>query len=661
MPNFILDGQQVDEPRGIRDVNQRVYWSDALAGYIQEFQGSVFFYGSAYQYIRSAFASNKCAIMPVRWTNTSGEAFEGNIFLNDCIYRPALSEVECEIVDSGFLSVIDNNKGIRAYLDVGKSKNEVDITSVVNTQCNLTFPKWDVGNASDTVDRCGVRVYDAFALLVEFMTDGQMGFYSDLFNPSNYDANIEIPTLITGWELRIGDNERYPHISFKELYDDINKAYNVGFAVRFINGRPHLQIERKSYFRQLTATTLMADVFNPEQSAQRDTFYAKVQFGSARQDEEYLYLPRLQFLAWKQEEYHLGGQCNTASILDLRLRTLITDTNIIQQILPMASGGYGNDLSNLYNEQDEQILLVICDSTNTVITYANPTDADKVYYNDLLMNARIAQRWGDGIPSSIYAFLGMGLDGALASTTANYILDAGGTEWVDDALYLAADFPFYANRRYWGYFPDTSITYGYDPSGNITQELLWTDPLLGDVWRTKYAVQTDGIYSVSIDINYYQGRLQYALVRRSDSLDVMQGFEIMAGPFAPPLEDDGFGNPAQLVASASIYAQAGDILTVVFIGIDAPIVNAGPLSTVRIDDPFGGEWQVYDERDNYLINTSFKYPIPKDQWASILSNIFGQFTATYNTGQTVGFIKEIERNTHTGDASVSILSNFVTR
>lgn len=661
MPNFILDGQLVDDPKDIQEVSQRLYWSTALEGYIEEFTGTVFFYGDAYQYMRQQFVLNKCAVLPVSWINNSGEQFTGNVFLNDCIYRPDIAEVECEIVDSGFLSIIDNNKGIKAFLNVGKSKNEVDITSVVSTQCDLTFPKWDVANASDTTNRCGVRVYDAFALLVEFMTDGQMGFYSDLFNPTNYTDNIAIPTLISGWELRIGDNERYPAISFEELYSDINKLYNVGFAVRVISGRPHLQIERKDYFRQVTSAHVLPNVYNPEQAAKRDTFYAKVIFGSSRQDEDYLYLPRLQFLAWKVEEYHLGGQCNTDAVLDLRLRTLITDTNIIQQVLPMASGGFGDDLSNLYNEQDEQILLVICDATNTVITYTNPTDADQVYYNDLLMNARVAQRWGDGIPSSIFAFLGLGLDGALASTVLNYVLDLGGTEWVDDAVNLPVDFPTYVNRRYWGYFPDTSITYGYDPSGNITQELLYTDPFLGDVWRTKYAVQTDGIYSVSIDINYYQGRLQYAIVRRSDASDVMQGFEIMAGPFSPVLEADGFGNPAQLVASASIYAQAGDILTTVFIGIDAPILHAGPLSTMRVDDPFGGEWQVYDERDNYLIDTSFEYQIPRDDWNNIRANPFGTFTATFNTGQAVGFLNEIERNTENGHATVSIVSNFVGR
>ena len=661
MPNFVINGIQVDDPKGVMDIAQRVYWSTSLEGYITEFTGTVMFYGMAYKYMREQFVLNKCAVLPVSWTNNSGDSYEGNIFLNDCIYRPDRSEIEAEIVDSGFLSIIDNNKAIKAYLDVGKSKNEVDITSVVSTRCNLTFPKWDVSNVSDTVDRCGVRVYDAFNLLVEFMTDGQMGFYSDLFNPVNYTDNIAIPTLISGWELRIGDNERYPHLSFEELYQDMNKLYNIGFAVQNIAGRPTLRIERKDFFRQAVAATYMRDVMNPEQQAKRDTFYAKVMFGSARQDEEYIYLPRLQFLAWKEEEYHLGGQCNTSAELDLRLRTLITDTNIIQRVLPMDSGGQGDDLNNLYNDQDEQTLLVICDATNTVITYANPTDSDKVYYNDLLMNARVAQRWGDGIPSSIYAFLGLGLDSAQAATTLDFVLDEGGTEWVDDSLFLPVDFPTYVNRRYWGYFPDTVLPDGYDPAGNVTQETLWTDPILGDVNRTKYQVQTDGIYTVSIDMTFYQGRILFALLRRSDSSDVMQSFEIMGGQFVPPIESDSFGNPATLVASATIYAQATDFLTVVLIGIDAPIVHVGPRATMRIDDPFGGEWQVYDEKDNYLIETAFEYHIPKGDWDAILSNIFGTFTATYNSGQVVGYIDEIERNTYNGMSNVSLVSNFVTR
>ena len=176
-PDFTIVGQ----PDGLSELRHRIYYSNELSGYLEEFAGQLTFYGSEYTYLRRRFFSNGCAVIPIVLTDGIGLQLTANLFLNDATWQIDRQAVTCEVVDDSYLSLIDNNKGIKAFVNVPRSKNDLPITAVEQT--DLKFKAYDVVNNTDTpADRHGVRVYDALRTLIEFMSDGLIGFESNFFN-----------------------------------------------------------------------------------------------------------------------------------------------------------------------------------------------------------------------------------------------------------------------------------------------------------------------------------------------------------------------------------------------------------------------------------------------------------------------------------------------
>src|SRR4029079_2170935 len=101
-----------------------------------------------------------------------------------------------KLEDDSFFARINNNKHIRDYLDVGRSKSGATISA--GTPIDLQM--FDVCDCSDITDkRKAYKVFDSFEFIVKFMTDGIMGFASDYFNVG---GPVEGHVIQTGLGLR---------------------------------------------------------------------------------------------------------------------------------------------------------------------------------------------------------------------------------------------------------------------------------------------------------------------------------------------------------------------------------------------------------------------------------------------------------------------------
>jgi hypothetical protein len=656
MLEFILDGVTVTEPEGLRELRHRIYYNDGINGYLEQFDGSVSFYGTEYRTLRNRFFADGCAVVPVEVRN-GGDSYLGNIFLNDAEWEPDKSKVTCEIVDGSFLSLIDNNKDIKAYLNVPRSKNDVDISAVTVVQTDLSFGENEVGVGLNPTpaNRSGVRVFDAFKFLIAFMSDGQIGFVSDYFSPETDPADPtepRNPTLITGQEVGTADGDEWPYLSFEELFTDINKLYNISFSMEVVNGIPTMRIEPKAYFRSIAQTLAVADALDVQQEALRESYYQLMKFGDSEKVDEEGFYPPATFAAWQREEYHLGGQCNTKAVLDLQLKTLIINTNAIQSQLPSSTQ---NIVSPPSEEYDEDIFLVIFDGNNQTVLNVNPLDANKRYYNARLQNDEVANRWGDGVPFPIFLFLGAGNNGsqgyALGNVTANDITCISISQWVSVAKFNSFSFPF-----------------GYDPNGLMSQSNVDFPPCIhspnNNVIGTTYTAPISAIYTVAVDFQTtWVTAANIIVVDATDAITQIIPLPITVnGPF-----------DASVVGSVQVFVPSGDRIAIRLVQFSAPTPIGGPGGGFDPNPPQnpvvfnGGTFTVYDPltitktydpASNYLFKSSAQYPLPSDWWRQFRTQWHQRIQLTYGSGQAQGYVREISRNIYTGEADVEIVSKF---
>lgn len=626
------------EPKGLRDLKHRVYFSPDLNGYLEEWNGELTFYGEDYSYLRSSYINNGCSVVSVTLEDSCSRTYDANLFLNEATWRPDICEVTLEVVDAGFLSLIDNNQEIKAYLNVPRSKNDVDISAYTTVQTDLTFEASAIADP-DVTGREGVRVYDAYKMLIAFMTDGLLEFESDFLTPDDSEASLLTPVLITADELRNGrasDEVVYPYISFQELHRDMARLYHLTFNV--VDGV--FRVEPDEYFQQTSNTITMEDVDAVEQTSEEKSFYAKIDFGSQTDEEEdFNYYPNITFLGFSQEEYHLGGQCNNKGKLDLRMETLITDPNIIMQSLPIASGGQADPAS-----KSEDIFMVTCDSSNVSQVYQHPTDSTLQYYNKLLSNFEVALRWGDGIPFPIFQFLGENQNGARGFLQSAY----------SPSFFVINAVSQFAALK----FPDRTAPFGFDPNTNMSDvtDSLQSPPDVGGNTATDTQLKT--IYTAPISSVY----TVTAKVRSSTPPNISTSMLFMrydAAPSTATLDSieffgASFVNGAyEWEGSWSVYLDSGDRVAVGVINI-TPIVQD---SFFQVNDLDFIE-KTYDPQENYLINTTFNYPLSPQEWSDFLDDRHGRITVTHKNGTIYGYLREATRNFEDGITEWKIRSTF---
>ena len=144
------------EPRGLRELQHRVYFAKDINGFLEEWNGTLVFYGQDYTYIRNQFISGACTIIPIQIGDGCGNTYNANLFLNTAEWRPDICEVSIEVIDAGYLTLIANNKEIKAYLNVPRSKNDVDITAYTTIQTDCEFSEYETGVQTPTsADKIG--------------------------------------------------------------------------------------------------------------------------------------------------------------------------------------------------------------------------------------------------------------------------------------------------------------------------------------------------------------------------------------------------------------------------------------------------------------------------------------------------------------------------
>jgi hypothetical protein len=610
------------EPIGTEQLVHRRYFSDELAGYLEEINGNVIFGGDAYHELRRFSVATLCRLMPVTITDECGLNLKANIFLNDCEWDLSKCQVSCQLVDAGFLSLVENNMAIRAYVNVPRSKNDVDITTRTNVTTDLKI--WNTSYTTVGTNRKGITIWAAFDFIIAFMTDGALGFVSDYFS-SGEDAAI-YSYLTTAVTLRDETVDSYPYLSFQDLYVDLNKMCNLAFDIEYVGGSPRMRIEPKSYFRTQANSFTFQNAAYVSQMADRSKFYSKVKFGSAEQVEigavQSTIYPVAPFLNQKNEEYHLGGQCNTQAILDLQQRELTTDTNAIFDCFPVSLGGQATE------DYDAAILLLQFDSNKDVLWEDPITGLANivVLLNIGWVQKAIAARWFGFIPNSIFLFLGLAQDDSLAYSTSQQVISPAATEPIE-----------FAN--------DTTFP-AYDPNNNITQGTFGGFP------ATFYTAPAAGVYTVDLRIIYSSNTFDALtiVIQRRDSGSVLQETATYTAL-----------TPNILTLSYEFICDVGDTLMVFAQLLDGTIFAGSTFGVRSLYGQIisGGEWAEFRIEDTDIMLTRFNYTLPYAEWRTVLQGFNKLSTVTYSGGGSQkGYLKDVSRNLQTGVTDVTLMGKL---
>lgn len=629
---FYLDGTEYENPHLWETLQERFYFSDVIGGYLLEVTGSVEWNGGAYAYLRSLFLSGLCETVDVVITDkcadrTEKNVFTGLIFISDVEFELVSCTAIVEFVDNSFISKIDNNKSIKMYLGVDRSKNDVDISAFNNPQTNISLRT--KANVADITNAKGWRIFDAFKMLIAFMTDGTVDFVSDFFDysGSGTDDTAFYTVLMCGEEIRTSSGDVSPYISYEDFYNDTNKIFNLAFSVENTTGTPTIRIEPKSYYRQSGEVNYFNNPSELKQRVAKERLYAKVKFGSSQVAGTFTYLPDILFDGFEQEEFHLLGDCNSSAILDLQLSELITDTNIIQDVLPSGTGN---------TNYDENNFLVVLDSLNVNVSSLKIGSTTDYYYNQPINNYSVSVYWFGGIPQGIAQYLGNSNDtfqASFVSTTQSVLVNA------QDIIL----------------FPDDTTPPNYDVNNNY-------NPANGH-----FTAPANGFYAFTLFQRIQAGRNYTTLIQRYDVTNVL--LETISGGFFINPFIDGLTN-VNLNPSPSntdifeLNYTFGFQMT----ATDYVVIKACPYFSTGVNILQGTTWkciyavsgggivQEYGSEDMDLIENNFPHQISCEAWQSIKLAPFKTYPIVNGQEEIKGWISEIQRNMNTGEAQIFINS-----
>lgn len=615
-----LDGQVFDEPIGLKDLNERIFYNQELEMYLDQLDGEVGFDGDGYNYLRGLFIDSICTKVIVEITDTvDGSVYDGIIFINEIVWDLHKRIAQCTIVSDKYIELIDNNKGIKVQMGVNLSKDQSTIT--VSSAVTLSVPD---PTSTIFINRIGYRVFDVFESLVRFMSNEELTFVSDYFHPSNNNlASYDIIT--TGEEWRTGAGNVTPLISYQDFFSDMNKLHNLAGR---IEGNT-LRIEPKDYWRNNEISTTISNIRNVSQELNREQFYASVKMGSAKVAAGYGYLIRLSYNGFQKEQFFLQGQCNINNELDLELQTLITDTNIIQDILPVSSGGSAND------EYDDDIIIVHVGQSNIPYLTPKPLTGGEFYMNEYYTNMFVSQRWSETYPFSIVQLL----------ENDNQLVWARLTSNQTDST---------TPSSVW-YSPDDDSTPPYFDTGGDYQigSILLTPTYTDTVGY--FEAPSDMVVQFGVDF-FLSGAYSYTQIWHVDNAGAIQSAPITIdqNPFISPSQQYYYFSSRNITGSGTFYMPSGTRLYVKVQALTGTVILAGGELEIYQLGSYGGVYQVINENNTFVSRTSFELPIDSETWQTIKSDPFKRVQGTFVDGSFTGFPLDIKRNITTGACDVKL-------
>lgn len=678
MYTFKINGTIVSDPLEWADFTETLEYDKQVNGILMKYNQKFTFVKDAYEYISNYLSNNGyCNRLPItvlyKCTDGTDEiVLDGYIFLSEAKFNRSKCTVEVEFEDNSFTSKIYANRGIKTYINADRSKNGTTITPATKISIGMANPFTAQVNY---YFREGYDLKDVFRYLIDFMTDGTVGFVSDWYD--NLPATERI-LVTTGSLIRLtGTNTKHdpPNISFQETFEEVKKKFNIAFAVeKDTSGNPRIRIEQFDYFKNnVNQSAIVYNIPELMESFDSDMFYAQVNIGSNA-----IPLPNIvstQFALWpypfvtfQKEDYFVQGECNTDEELNL-VSDWVIDSNIIQGLTLTDTANTDYDAKNVfiqYNNSNMQAVL-----WNNIDYGINSFFPNRMYYNEIFTNALVADRFN--LQGNLAKHIGT-LGGLFQAekTTAEALTTHTG------AIGNITFSDVYNNLEY----SDDSTPPNNDPAGyynNTTYQ--FTAPLTGlytfyQSWEFNVSqndVHSDGAFPFPFYTYWWINYADCTFKKYDPSGTFIASFT------ESKLIGQGFSPTAigtyQVESTNSIFLTTNEKVSVTaglrgfykfdplnpYYGnqIKYNILGNGYYKLVTAQTGGGIYGQSKDPGNYYTSVYEFEQVLSESEWAAIKANPqnYIRFSMDSNQGQK-GWLRKIERNKATGLTKFSLTSKF---
>lgn len=614
MYRYYLDNVLLDqEPSGWQDMTDHIQRVDEVKGLFVTVDLTLKLFGTGYDILFTSYGNSYCGSHDITIQESCDDGvsytdiYHGIIFISDCVFDYNNCTVDAKVQDNSFYAKINNNKSIKTYVEVGKSKNGVVFTGGHNYRfypfdpCTAAGVTWIA-----TYQRHAVSVYECFRCLVAFMTDDTIDFDSSFFKPGGEADGF---CITDGIHLSSTNVNEYSYIrnirkmSFLDLFTEMNKKFNLGMMIDNSGTRPKLLIEKASYFKNSTSVLTMNNINGMKASVDIEHLYSQVHIGSDTFEGTgcaaggLAFEEDTPFITYKDESYFVLGTCNIDNTLDLFSSWQI-DSNKIQDCVVNGSELYDDDhfiIETTYNYPG----ISLCVQGDPFNFGSLTPPVDTRFYNPSLLNSAVCQNYFDSIPNSIAQTLADPNDECYINRTQT------------DTLAPAYGVPSTTYQPV--VFNDKTTLPFNDPGGNFNLAAgRYTATTIGGIYRFEctfnMATYTSyGFNGVNITYTHY------------DSLGNVIGSPYTASNTFRSVYQNGqlFTVTAQ---SQMINMAIGDYINIKIIynvslqdGSNSLIVFGGIFKTVYTSNG-GGNVIVYDPNKYPALKFEFNYPLSIEQW-----------------------------------------------
>jgi len=636
MFKVFLDGTEYTGVSGFDDFEELVERDKDIRGLILSYPIELTFFGDAYDYIvgqldTGGFCQTIEVLIQERCSETGvyEDDINGLMFLADNSF--IRNETECtirvKVADNNYGAKIKNNKNIQATLSVPFSKNGVAITACPVTQVAMFRPS----NGVAVAVRYCYDIVDAFRYLVSFMTDGEVEFISDYLDSltiNSQGSTVQGIALVTGLELRAAGHTDAPDISFRELFDEVNKKFNIGFTIEDNNGTPRMRIEDDAYFYNTGISFIADKIPKLESSFDPELLYSSIKLGSsntATYDNTDHSLPPIQFLTFLEEQYTVQGTCNIDKELDL-VSDFIIDHNIIEELIE----------TNTTNEDyDDEVIMIQyylsgASPTATQGFYTTSSGAFPALYNEILTNRIVARTWN--VQGDVAKYLGNGNDEFYAERTSSSAVVTHLTLLTD----TTNPYPF----------ENDSVAPGTDPNNRYNNSTY------------RYTSPQNGVYgfqfTVNMDVTFLgsSATIEISAERYSAANVLLETFLVFSYPVL--FGSNGYAGDAEFFLVTGEYVRIKSAVT----GSKIQFRYVGGLFTCVASTTGGGIYEEKDADEYYVRKYEFEYPISKDDFDTIKADLSKGFTIGKDSSNTMtAWIRKLSRKKKGGLATIEMITN----
>ena len=325
---------------------------------------------------------------------------------NEChVFKVKIEDVKCSYIYNGTMSVIGMERDLTkcicksdlkddsfsAYID-GYLATKVSLFNIKSKNCETLEPvssqfkmPYDVTNVTLLKTITGFDVLNVFKFIINYYTDNTITVVSDYLATNKYAITTGFSMHNHGFQIF----EKYPEISFNELFTDLRKKLSLYMAIEYDSfSNPYLRIEQESYFfADVELFSISTMPTGAIQTYDNDRNFNVINIGSEDfevQEDTPVTYPQLRYTAWNKESYGKCGSClgEKDSNLDLVSRYIIDSNVIIEALIFDETLDYDNDNSIfLFNYE-------VVDSENIGKVTLN-TSLANYYYNDSLRNENV--------------------------------------------------------------------------------------------------------------------------------------------------------------------------------------------------------------------------------------------------------------------------------